>query len=235
LGILITEMATPALDQVLASSVDAIWRAAMKPEDANGGESTPPDVAADTAGAAQGEATRSEAQHSEAVVRLYSQHQRWLFGYLVTLLSNPQDAEDVMQEVSVVMWREHRNFELGTNFTGWLSVIAYHQVQKFWRNRKRNATYLDISVIDQLASVITKDREVVDIRRQFLGECLEDLPSKDRELVETVYSSEVSGKIRRFAQKSGVDEAGFYRSLARIRKALFNCVQRKLAAEGISG
>jgi RNA polymerase sigma-70 factor, ECF subfamily len=207
----------------------------MKPEDAEGSESTPPDGSADAAGAAQGETTRSEAQHSEAVVRLYSQHQRWLFGYLVTLLGSPQDAEDVMQEVSVVMWREHRNFELGTNFTGWLSVIAYHQVQKFWRNRKRNATYLDISVIDQLASVITKDREVVDIRRQFLGECLENLPSKDRELVETVYSSEVSGKIRRFAQKSGVDEAGFYRSLARIRKALFNCVQRKLAAEGISG
>ncbi len=111
--------------------------------------------------------SRSEVQHSEAVVRLYSQHQRWLFGYLMTLLGNPEDAEDVMQEVSVVMWREHQNFELGTNFTGWLSVIAYHQVQKFWRQRKKKATYLDVAVIEQLASVITKDREVVDIRRQF--------------------------------------------------------------------
>ncbi len=179
--------------------------------------------------------SRSEAQHSEAVVRLYSQHQRWLFGYLMTLLGNPEDAEDVMQEVSVVMWREHQNFELGTNFTGWLSVIAYHQVQKFWRQRKKKATYLDVAVIEQLASVVTKDREVVDIRRQFLGECLETLPAKERDLVQSVYSSEGAGKIRRHAAQAGVDEAGFYRALARIRKALFNCVQRKLAAEGIVG
>jgi RNA polymerase sigma-70 factor (ECF subfamily) len=179
--------------------------------------------------------SRSEVQHSEAVVRLYSQHQRWLFGYLMTLLGNPEDAEDVMQEVSVVMWREHQNFELGTNFTGWLSVIAYHQVQKFWRQRKKKATYLDVAVIEQLASVITKDREVVDIRRQFLGECLEALPTKERDLVQSVYSSEGAGKIRRHAAEAGVDEAGFYRALARIRKSLFNCVQRKLAAEGIVG
>jgi|688.fasta_scaffold83955_3 RNA polymerase sigma-70 factor (ECF subfamily) len=178
---------------------------------------------------------RSAAQHSEAVVRLYSQHQRWLYGYLMTLLGNPEDAEDVMQEVSVVMWREHQSFALGTNFTGWLSVIAYHQVQKFWRQRKKKATYLDVSVIEQLASVISQDREVVDIRRQFLGECLEGLPSQDKSLIETVYGSEGPGKIRRHAQQSGVDEAGFYRALARIRRALFNCVQRKLAAEGIVG
>lgn len=177
---------------------------------------------------------RSAALQSEAVVRLYSQHQRWLYGYLMTLLGNPEDAEDVMQEVSVVMWREHQNFELGTNFTGWLSVIAYHQVQKFWRQRKKKATYLDVAVIEQLASVIAKDREVVDIRRQFLGECLERLPSPDRSLIESVYGSEGPGKIRRHAQQTGVDEAGFYRALARIRRALFNCVQRKLAAEGIA-
>lgn len=140
-----------------------------------------------------------------------------------------------MQEVSVVMWREHQNFELGTNFTGWLSVIAYHQVQKFWRQRKKKATYLDAAVIEQLASVISKDREVVDIRRQFLGECLEGLPIQDKNLVESVYGSEGPGKIRRHAQQAGVDEAGFYRALARIRRALFNCVQRKLAAEGIAG
>lgn len=178
---------------------------------------------------------RSAALQSEAVVRLYSQHQRWLYGYLMTLLGNPEDAEDVMQEVSVVMWREHQNFELGTNFTGWLSVIAYHQVQKFWRQRKRKAAYLDVAVIEQLASVVSKDREVVDIRRQFLGECLERLPAQDRNLIESVYGSEGPGKIRRHARETGVDEAGFYRALARIRRALFNCVQRKLAAEGIAG
>jgi hypothetical protein len=108
-------------------------------------------------------------------------------------------------------------------------------VQKFWRQRKKKATYLDVSVIEQLASVISQDREVVDIRRQFLGECLEGLPSQDKSLIETVYGSEGPGKIRRHAQQSGVDEAGFYRALARIRRALFNCVQRKLAAEGIVG
>jgi RNA polymerase sigma-70 factor (ECF subfamily) len=207
----------------------------MNPDEEQAGQSEPKGLAGSARESGEPGALRDSAQHSEAVVRLYSQHQRWLYGYLMTLLGNPEDAEDVMQEVSVVMWREHQNFELGTNFTGWLSVIAYHQVQKFWRQRKKKATYLDAAVIEQLASVISKDREVVDIRRQFLGECLEGLPTQDKNLVESVYGSEGPGKIRRHAQQAGVDEAGFYRALARIRRALFNCVQRKLAAEGIAG
>ena len=72
---------------------------------------------------------RSTASHSEAVVRLYSQHQRWLLVYLTTLVGNSDHAEDLMQEVCVVMWKEHHRFKLGTNFVAWLSVIAYHQVQ----------------------------------------------------------------------------------------------------------
>ncbi len=64
--------------------------------------------------------------HSESVLRLYTQHQRWLYGYLTAILGNPNDAEDVMQEFSVVMWQQHEKFQLGTNFVSWLSVIAYH-------------------------------------------------------------------------------------------------------------
>ena len=60
----------------------------------------------------------------------------------MSLLGNPNDAEDVLQEVSVVLWKDQHKFELGTNFTAWLSVIAYHQVQKFWRNKKRDQIFL---------------------------------------------------------------------------------------------
>ena len=70
----------------------------------------------------------SHVEHSESVVRLFSQHQRWLYGYLMALTGNPNDADDVFQEVCVVMWQQHEKFELGTNFVSWLSVIAYHPV-----------------------------------------------------------------------------------------------------------
>jgi DNA-directed RNA polymerase specialized sigma24 family protein len=138
-----------------------------------------------------------------------------------------------MQEVSVVMWREHANFELGTNFVGWLSVIAYHQVQKFWRQRRKSESYLDAAVIEQLATTFQQDIEAVDIRRHFLNECLQALGRRDRAMIESVYNHS-QNRIREVAQEFGQEESRFYRALAKIRRGLLGCVQRKMIAEGIS-
>ena len=43
-------------------------------------------------------------QRRDEFARLFAQHDRWLFSYLVTLLGSPAHAEEVFQEVCVVLW-----------------------------------------------------------------------------------------------------------------------------------
>ena len=170
--------------------------------------------------------------HSEAVVRLFSQHQRWLYGYLMSLLGNPIDADDVMQEVSVVLWKDQHKFELGTNFTAWLSVIAYHQVQKFWRNKKRDQVFLSPHIVEQLAA-LEEDFELMESRRRILSDCVSQLRDPDRILVRRFYG-ERKITAKKLAEELGRPAGTVYKAMNRVRRTLFDCVDRKLKAEGMA-
>lgn len=170
--------------------------------------------------------SQDDAAHSEAVMRLYSQHQRWLFGYLTSLTGNPGDAEDVMQEVCVVMWQQHEKFQLGTNFVSWLSVIAYRQVQKFWRDNRKNKLFVNDDIIGQLAETMSEDFELQEARRKALADCVSRLKNSDRELIAYLYGD------RKMTMKSVAEQLDrkvgtVYRAIRRIRECLFDCINRK--------
>ena len=172
----------------------------------------------------------NQVEHSEAVVRLFSQHQRWLYGYLMALMGNPNDADDVFQEVCVVMWQQHEKFEVGTNFVSWLSVIAYHQVQKYWRDKKKKNNYLGSDLLDQLAESLPKEFDVMEDRRKALSSCIQKLSDIDRKLLSHRYANKKT-TAKNTASELGRTTASIYKSLNRIRRSLFECVNRRLSAE----
>lgn len=173
----------------------------------------------------------TQVEHSEAVVRLFSQHQRWLHGYLTALTGNAADADDVFQEVCVVMWQQHEKFELGTNFVSWLSVIAYRQAQKFWRERKKKQRLLGDDVLQQIAELIPQESELFEARRAALGSCLQKLERKDRELIRIRYADHRITAAQ-VADETGKPVGAIYKSLHRIRRVLHDCVSRNMVAEG---
>ena len=80
----------------------------------------------------------SSSPQVDAFVRLLGQNQRRIFLYVMSLVPNWNDAEEIIQETNLVLWREFARFELGTNFTAWACKVALHQVLA-WRKRvKRN-------------------------------------------------------------------------------------------------
>jgi len=67
-----------------------------------------------------GNPARENHEGRDAFARLFAQHDRWLFAYLVSLLGNSAHAEEVFQEVCVVLWREYETFQLD-RFCEWLA------------------------------------------------------------------------------------------------------------------
>ncbi len=179
------------------------------------------------------EESRTGIDHSEAIVRLFAQHQRWLHGYLTALLGSAADAEDVFQEVCVIMWREHHKYALGTSFASWLSVIAYHQVQKFRREQKRSPRYLGDTLLDYLAEEIPKRADLLEARRKALGDCVAKLRDADRDLVRLCYA-ERKTTAKQVAERTGRPANTVYKALHRIRKSLHECVNRTISAERLA-
>src|SRR5215218_100140 len=66
-------------------------------------------------------------------LRLFLQNQRRLYAYILTLLPNRADADDVLQETSLVMWDKFDPADPPTDFLAWARRVAYHKVLDFYK------------------------------------------------------------------------------------------------------
>ncbi|MEM8864139.1 MAG: sigma-70 family RNA polymerase sigma factor [Planctomycetota bacterium] len=163
--------------------------------------------------------------------RVFAQNDRWLFAYLVTLLGSPADAEEVFQEVCVILWRDYDKFDPTTNFMKWASVIAHHQVHRFRRTQTRRAKPLSDAVVDLLADEAVAKADLMDSRRLALHDCLKKLPASDLELERHCYSDS-RRSMKAVAELLGRPANTVYKAMNRIRQSLHGCIDRKLASEG---
>ncbi len=181
----------------------------------------------------QAEGSPSGDDRRDAFARLFAKHDRWLFSYLVTLLGSPSHAEEVFQEVCVVLWREYETFQFGTDFVKWAAVIAHNQVRKFRRQHKRTAYQLSDEACERIAAVAIERANLFENRREALAHCLGKLPPEDRQLVQLCYD-EGTSSIKSTAKRMGRPVNTVYKALNRIRRVLHDCIDRTLAAEGLA-
>ncbi len=193
---------------------------------------SPRDQQFDDESPADGRPLDNESERREAFARLFAQHDRWLFSYLVILLGNPTDAEEVFQEVCVVLWREHEKFEFGTNFVKWVSVIANNQVHRFRHKTKRKSFPLDEGLIGQVGDAAVGRADMFDVRRDALRKCLRKLSSEDRQVVQHCYDHETKN-FKAAAEQLERPVNTVYKALNRIRRMLHRCIDQTLAQEGL--
>jgi RNA polymerase sigma-70 factor (ECF subfamily) len=172
----------------------------------------------------------SDGSHDEEFVRLLTQHQSLLFEYLVAALGQPLDAEEVLQETIVILWRERASFTLGTNFVGWSVTIARNQVRKFRRSEARHAHLPADDILEELAGEVAAEGIFVDDRQRAFEHCLELLRDRDRRFLMDAYSSK--GTKKELAETLGMPLDTMYTTLSRLRRRLFECIERRVAMEG---
>ena len=154
--------------------------------------------------------------------------ERKLALHTMTMVRNEADAEDILQETNVVIWNKFHQFETGTNFVAWSFQIANFEVLKF-RDKKRSSKLMFAGdVLDVIAQESEEQEDDLDLRRAALQECLKKLRPKDRELIQNRYKPGNTGQS--VAVEMGRPINSVYQSIGRIRKILFECINRRLAA-----
>ncbi len=172
-----------------------------------------------------------DAQRNLQFVRLFAQHEHQVYAYIVSVLANWADADEVMQETSVALWEMFDQFQEGTSFTSWACRIAFYRILRFREKRQRDRHEFDNDFVEAVATAAEEEAELFEARRKALGDCVGRLKERDRELLQSCYAD--GGTIKRAAQKLDRPAKGVYKALARIRQMLFDCVQRKLASQGV--
>ena len=162
-------------------------------------------------------------------MQLFTRYQRRLYVYVLAQVPNPVEAEEILQEANLVVWRKCRQFEPGTNFFAWCCRIASYEVLKYRERRRRDKLIFSPKFIEAVSQEVVESEGRLEEQRKALHVCLGKLRPPDRELIRQRYASGKNGKA--VAETLGRPANSVYQSLGRIRRALLQCIKRQLAAQ----
>ncbi len=135
-------------------------------------------------------------------------------------------AEDVFQEVMVKALENQRLFTNEAQLLSWCRVTARNTALNLLRKRNRETTTLSGTVMELLEQEWEAEGAAPAARIEALQECLEALPASSRVLLDLRYFQGRSCTEVGKALGMGLDAA--YQRLARLHRALRECVERKL-------
>ncbi|MBI1368053.1 MAG: sigma-70 family RNA polymerase sigma factor [Planctomycetes bacterium] len=166
-------------------------------------------------------------------MRLYIRDQGRVYRYVLTLIGNPTDAEELFQATSLTLWERRDQFDPGAGeFAGWAYGIALNHVRNHLRKQTRRGErgYLNDAALAQIAAVHAAHDEDLAARSAALTDCLSKLPAGQRRLVEEYYDADRT--VPELAERMGQTAEAIYKTLQRVRKALFECVNKAMGTEG---
>ena len=161
---------------------------------------------------------------------LFVRYEPGIHSFLTSLLANVDDAEEVMQETSAVMWKKFGQFEAGTSFRNWAFQIARYEAMNFRRKRARDRHTFSNELVQLLADDAARQAAQLDEERRVLAHCVAKLSQCDRRVLSGCYRQNTT--IKAFAESVGRTPNAVRKYLAKIRAALSLCVRQTLEFEG---
>ncbi len=157
---------------------------------------------------------------------LHMAHQGTLFGYLLAAVHDFQKAEDLLQQVSLVLWKKFPEYRPDLPWLPWAFGVARREVAKHFRDRGPREAELTLDLLDRISATLAEESGTVTTRRRALSACLERLPPRQRELVRLRYESGRS--LDDLARMLNRTAAAVNMILVRIRRAILDCTRRAM-------
>ncbi|MBN1394549.1 MAG: sigma-70 family RNA polymerase sigma factor [Pirellulales bacterium] len=169
---------------------------------------------------------------NDEFLRRFVRAQQDLYAYILTLVPNIADAQDILQETAIALWGKADEYRMEEPFMPWAARFAWFQVRKFRMYQARRHRHV-VALSDEALSALAADRaefesEAAD-RDRILQRCVEKLADADRGLLAKRYDKDIS--IREVARQQGVEPSQLYKRLGLIRQALLDCVHQTITEE----
>lgn len=158
---------------------------------------------------------------------LYSRHERYILRFIASMLGQPDDAEDILQETARKLWKQFENYDSSKDFLPWACTIARYEVLSFWKRQKVRRKYFTEDVMELLADDWQGREHERQAQTHALKNCVEKLEFEDREILNKRYESTLTLKDLAGSLKQSPNS--LYKKLQRIKRSLFKCITQKLA------
>lgn len=166
------------------------------------------------------------ADRVDTFIRLFTAHEAHLNAFAMALIPNRADADDVLQQTNLILWKKFDQFDLNTNFFSWASRILYLEAKELRRRQLRSKVRFTDEFLDAVANQAEASFEELAERQRLLTGCIGKLKGPQRELLRMRY--EDGGDVTVIAAALDRSVKTVYNALGAIRKALVTCVDREL-------
>ena len=165
-------------------------------------------------------------------VELLLPNQRRIQAFILTLVPNINDAEDIYQETVSEMWSKFESFTVGTDFIAWAVTIAKYKVLTFISKQKRSKVHFNSQIIGILESQAMSKMNSVQKHFDMLEKCLKKLGTKEQLLLKLRYESDLT--FQKISDRTGKSASAIHQLIANIHSKLALCIRRTLRLEEIA-
>jgi RNA polymerase sigma-70 factor, ECF subfamily len=160
---------------------------------------------------------------------LIARYRGELYAYILAIVRNWEDADDLFQSVCLVLWRKFASFQPGSSFFSWARQTAKIEVRHFLRHRP-SPGHVSEQLLDTLAeTIVDAKRENIDLYLTALEHCRGKLSATDEELLEFRYVEDLGS--REIADRVQRPQQSVCQSLKRIRRWLLECIKGELVRQ----
>ncbi len=168
-----------------------------------------------------------ESDRGKHFMMLYMSVQRRLYGYVMSSIPNPSDADDIVQETVSIMWSEFDKFQPGTNFAAWALCVARYQILTYRKQITKKKRVFSEQAMEAIQEVAETTNNLEQERQKALQHCLDKLGEKERKILSFRY--EIGATLRTVSERLNINNNTLYNVLGRIHITLLNCVRKNMA------
>ena len=174
----------------------------------------------------------SDSSKTNEFLRLLMTNQKRIYAFILAMVPNHQDADDLFQETVLLMWSKFDSFTPGTSFIAWGCTIARYQILSVRKRHSVRSIRFSEAAMELLCRESDPFLEQMDNRTQALRTCIGKLAPGDHDLICLRYRDEAS--IKSIAEQMGRSVQSIYKRITRIHDTLLRCVRRTINREGFA-
>ncbi len=166
----------------------------------------------------------SKPASQQEFLRVFLANEREVLRYVLALVPNLGDAQEIVQQTAVVLWEKFDQYDSSRPFAPWACRFALNVSRQWMARQQRWKALLSGGLVEELAQRREQLRPEFDARLTRLDWCLKKLQDDQRELVDGYYFRQ--SNVETLAKQAQRTVDAVYKTLQRVRRQLRDCIER---------
>jgi RNA polymerase sigma-70 factor (ECF subfamily) len=158
--------------------------------------------------------------------RLYNGAQKRVYAFLLMLVHNHTDAEDLLQETASILWEQYHHYDPQSSFAAWAIGIARNKALDFLKRKRTSRPLLSDDFYKDISALAESESVNTDQRVKALRDCVKKLSAENQALLHLRFEKGIP--VKRISQMSQHSAEAIYKKISRIYSHLHSCIHRTL-------